>query len=104
MLHVDYKNRMGYYYAPASNGKKAKVWICDANALWAEINFYKNESKETMAQLCGFICDVKHLERCLKNGVHFHYHGLTFFADKMNADIWKAVKVLTENGFKVTIK
>ena len=25
---------------------------------------------------------------------------MTFFADKMNADLWKAVKALTENGYK----
>ena len=94
---------MGYYYAPARNGKKAKVWLCGANCLWAEMNFYKNEDKENMVQLCGFICDIGHLKRCFK-GVHSIYHGLTFFADKMNPELWKAVTFMTENGIKVTIK
>lgn len=107
MVHVNYNERMGYYYAPATNGKKCKVWLCGANCLWAEINFYakKEDGKRVqMVQFVSFIADNEHLNRCLKNGVKFGYQGLTFFADKMNADLWKAVKALTENGYKVTIK
>ena len=88
-------------------GKKAKVWLCGANCLWAEINFYHKEEdgkRTDMAQLCGFFVDIAHLKRYFKNGVKFDYHGLTFFAEQMNAEVWKAVKVLTENGIKVTIK
>lgn len=48
MVHVNYNERMGYYYAPATNGKKCKVWLCGANCLWAEMNFYakKEDGKE----------------------------------------------------------
>ena len=106
-LRVDYKKRMGYYLAPACNGKKAKVWICGANCLWAEINFYRemeDGKRIDMAQLCGFICDVAHLKRMVANGCKPAYHGLTFFADKLDSEQWKAIRVLTENGYKVTIK
>lgn len=106
-IRVDYKKRMGYYLAPTSNGKKAKVWLCEANCLWAEMNFYRKEEegkRTDMAQLCGFFMDIAHLNRCLKNGVRLNFHGLTFFAEQMDSEVWKAVKVLTENGIKVTIK
>lgn len=42
-IRVDYNKRMGYYLAPTTNGKTAKVWLCGANCLWAEINFYRKE-------------------------------------------------------------
>lgn len=106
-IRVDYTKRMGYYLAPASNGKKAKVWLCGANCLWAEINFYRTveDGKKTdMAQLCGFFLDHAHLKRYLKNEDHAHFKSLTFFADRMNAELWKAVKILVENGVKITIK
>lgn len=104
-LHVDYamKNRIGYYRQEKTN---RKIWLCSANALWAEINFYvehRYNQHPQMAQLCGFIANVEHLKRCLTSGI-LHYKGLTFFSSKMDADMWKAVKALTENGIKVTIK
>ena len=102
-LHVDFtmKSRVGYY----RNGKR-KIWLCSANALWAEMNFYavtEDEKLVQKVQLCGFIADTEHLKRCIKAGI-IHYQGLTIFASKMNADMWKAVKMLTKNGIKVTIK
>lgn len=104
-LHVDYamKNRIGYYRQEKTN---RKIWLCSSNSLWAEINFYaeqEDNQRIQMAQLCGFIADVEHLKRCLKSGI-LHYKGLTIFSSKMDAEMWKAVKVLTENGIKVTIK
>ena len=105
-IRVDYNKRMGYYLAPTTNEKTAKVWICGANCLWAEINFYRKEEegkRVDMAQLCGFFMDVPHLKRCLKDG-YLKFHGLTFFAEQMDAELWKAVKALTEGGIKVTIK
>ena len=107
-LNVDFKmeTRLGYYYAPAMRGGMTKVWLCSANCTWAEINFYTKQEdgkRIQMTQLCGFIVDIEHLKRCLK-GVHSNYQGLTFFANKMDAELWKAVKVLTEYGIKVTIK
>ena len=107
-LIVDFKTetRMGYYYVAKGNGKRTKVWLCSANCTWAEIYFYnkvEDGRQATMTQLCGFICDLKHLERWLKN-TQAPYDGLTFFACKMDAELWKAVKILTENGVKVTIK
>lgn len=106
-IRVDYNKRMGYYLATACNGKKAKVWLCGANCLWAEINFYREEKdgkRHDMAQLCGFFCDHGHLKRYLADVKDAHFKGMTFFAKEMDADLWKAVKILTENGIKITIK
>ena len=105
-IRVDYGKRMGYCLAPACNGKKAKVWICRANCLWAEINFFRrveDGKRHDKAQLCGFFADLGHLKRYLVN-TETHFHDLTFFAKEMNTELWKAVKILTENGVKVTIK
>lgn len=107
MIHVDYKEKLGYYYVPATEGGKRKVWLCGANCLWAEMYFYttKEDGKKVqMAQFLGFVGDSEHVKRCLKSGVRFNYQGLTFYASKMSAEHWKAVKALTEYGYQVTIK
>lgn len=107
-VRVDYKNRMGYYYQYSEDkSKKWKIWLCGANAMWAQMYFYtdkdENGKRAQMVQLNGFLADVEHLKRCIKAGF-LKYQGLTFFADKMTPELWKAVKELTQNGFKVTIK
>ena len=105
-VHVNYNERMGYWTA-MHNGKAIRIWLCKANCLWAEMHFYRKEEdgkRIDMAQLCGFYCDLGHLKRCVSAGCIPDYKGLTFFAEKMTQDTWKAVKALTENGIKVTIK
>lgn len=107
MVHVDYNEKLGYYYAPALSRRKRKVWLCGANCLWAEMYFYtekENGKRRRMAQFLGFFSDSEHIKRCLKSKVPLNYQGLTFYASKMNADLWKAVKALTEHGYKVTIR
>ena len=54
MVHVNYNERMGYYYAPATNGKKCKVWLCGANCLWAEMNFYTKKEDGKRVQMVQF--------------------------------------------------
>lgn len=105
-VRVDYKKRIGCWTA-TYNGKKKTIWLCRANCLWAEMNFYRKEQdgkRVDMAQLCGFYADPGHLKRCISAGCVPDYKGLTFFASELDAEIWKAVKVLTGNGIKVAIK
>lgn len=102
-LRVNYtmKSRIGYYRKQNRN-----VWLCSSNSLWAEIHFYaepEDGKRVQKVQLISFLADVEHLKRCLKAGI-LKYQGLTFFADKMTPELWKAVKELTQNGIKVTIK
>lgn len=117
-LRVSYKNRIGYYTRTekwdGEPDRKFKNWICHANCLWADMYFYKVEEDyeefgkkhkkgDKMAQLLGFWCDTAHLKRAMKNGGYYGADDFHFFADQMDADIWKAVKVLVKAGKKVTI-
>ena len=42
MLKVDYKKPYGYYTLTQGE-KKFKIMLCKANAMWAEMYFYKDE-------------------------------------------------------------
>lgn len=105
-LHVDFENRIGYYTLHSQDGsKKWKIWFCHANALCAEIYFYKDENGEEMANLHSFFGDVEHLRRCAKAGLLTNYGaGVTLYAKEMNNDLWKMARIFAENGIKVTIK
>ena len=105
-LHVNYKNRMGYCYlhSRGDENRKWKVWFCHANALCALMYFYRDEDKANMAQLNAFFVDVKHAERCIKDGIFGNYSGFVFFAKELTSDMWKLIKKMTENGIKVTIR
>ena len=106
MLNVDFNNRIGYYTLHSQDGtQKWKIWFCKANALCAEIYFYKDETGEDMAKLHSFYGDVEHVRRCAKNGhLHGYEKGVTFYAKELDNDLWKMVKIFAENGIKVTIK
>lgn len=58
---------------------------------------------DKMAQLIGFWCDTGHLKRAVKDDCYKGADDFHFFADQMDANIWKAVKILVEAGKKVTI-
>lgn len=108
MINVDYKTPYGYYTLTqkTSEGKKKyKVHICKANCLWAEVYFYTNNQGEDMVQLMGFFSDLKHLANCLKNNVEDGNNNYIFNSKEIgeNKDIWGAIRLLTENGKKVTI-
>lgn len=118
-LRVSYKNRIGYYTKvekwPDEKERKYKNWMCHANVnLWADMYFYKvkedyerfgekHKKGDKMAQLIAFWCDTKHLKDALKEGAYDKADDFHFFADQMDADIWKAVKILVDAGKKVTI-
>jgi len=118
-LNVSYVNRIGYYTKtekwPDEPDRKFKNWMCHANVdLWADMYFYKVSEDheefgkklkkgEKRVQLIGFWCDLGHLKRAMKDDCYRGSDDFHFFADQMDADIWKAVKVLVEAGKKVTI-
>lgn len=116
-VNVSYENRIGYYTKvekwPGEPDQKYKNWICHANCMWADIYFYKlkedtpryGKKGEKMAQLIAFWSNPAHLEDAIKNcdcyrgADNFH-----FFADQMDAEIWKAVKILAKYGKTVAIE
>lgn len=110
MLKVDYKKPFGYY--TATNGeRKIKIYLCKANAMWAEMHFYKNEEGAKITQLYGFMDNYMHAKNCLKNGgTHIKScNNYVFFAKELKGngrenEIWRTIRLLTENGKKVTIK
>lgn len=119
MLRVSYKNRIGYYTKTEKwkdePDRKFKTWMCHANCdLWADMYFYKVKEDyeqfgtkyhkgDKMVQLIGFWCDTGHLKRAMKESGYYAADDFHFYADQMDADIWKAVKILAEAGKKVTI-
>ena len=110
MLNVDYKKPYGYYTLTQGESK-FKINLCKANAMWAEMNFYKNEEGTKMAQLYSFLNDYKHVQNCFKNGgTHIEScNNYVFYAKNIKEsgyeeDIWKTIRLLAENGKKVTIK
>lgn len=110
MLKVDYKNPYGYY--TYTYGKsKLKIYLCKANAMWAEIYFCKNKEGKKTAQLYGFLDNFKHAQNCIKmGGTHIKScNNYVIYAkelkdDGYEEDIWKTIRLLAENGRKVTIK
>lgn len=112
MLNVNYKKPYGFYTLTQGENK-FKITICKANAMWAEMHFYKNEEGTKMAQLYAFLADYKHAKNCFNNGgTHLEQcDNYVFYAkelkDKSDGyvnDIWKTIRLLAENGKKVTIK
>lgn len=121
MLNVSYRNRIGWYtktenWPEDEPVRKYKNWMCHANVqLWADMYFYKVKEDyerfgrkykkgDKMAQLIAFWCDTKHLKNALKDDAYQGADDFHFYADQMDADIWKAVKILAEAGKKVTIE
>lgn len=114
---------VNYYYAkpygyftvtqknPLNNTvKKFRVYMLQANCLWASLYFFKQKDEEdgkmhTMEQFCGFFLDLDHLKRCFKDDKHEDENDYVFYADniKGNEEVWSAIRILTENGKKVTI-
>lgn len=105
MLRVNYKDVIGYYTLTQGDNKY-KITLCGCNALWAEMQFYTNGNGEKMAQFYSFIDDVQHLKNCIKNCPDF-YDGASnfvFYAKNMDDRVWKAVRLISKLGKKITIK
>ena len=118
MLHVSYKNRIGYYTKTEKHGDEIityKNWLCHANCLWADMYFYKvSEDHEeygktykkgdNMAQLVGFFANTSHLNRCLKSKIYEGCDHFHFYIEEMNKEIWTAIRLLVKAKKKVTIE
>ena len=107
-IRVDYKKRIGYFTATekrADGVRKFRIHICHANCLCAMMYFYKNEDGEDMAQLYAFFHDMPHAKRCFKDDVFLaDWDNFVFNAKELNNDLWKFIRLLADNGKKVTIK
>lgn len=120
MLRVSYKNRIGWYTKiekyPDMPERKFKNWICHANCLWADMYFYKvaedyeqfgkhYKKGDKMTQVIGFWVDTAHLKLALKNsGAYYNADNFHFYADQMDADIWRGVKALAAAGKTIIIE
>lgn len=102
-LQVDYKNPVGYY-THKFGATKSKNLICPANCLCAVVHAYDHPAHGLSIDLCGFFADIEHAEKCVKAGYFTACSGITFFAKRLNKDLWKLIRVMAENGIKVTIK
>ena len=110
MINVDYKKPYGYYKLTQGDSK-FKIYLCKANAMWSEMNFYKNEEGIEMAQLYAFLADYKHVQNCFKNGGshlescnNYVFYAKNIKGSEYEEDIWKTIRLLAEKGKKVTIK
>lgn len=110
MLHVDYKKPYGYYTLTQGENK-LKIYLCKANTTWAEMYFYKNDKGVKMAQLSSFLGDAQHLKNCLKNNStyleacdNYVFNAKEVKESHYAGEIWKTIRILAENGKKVTIK
>jgi hypothetical protein len=103
-LIVDFKKRIGYYSIVGFDRKTYKNYFCESNSLCSMIHFRKDENGEKVADLMGVFADVKHAEKCIKSGYFENCGRFCFYAKEMNTDLWKMVRIMTENGIKVTIK
>lgn len=104
MLNVNYKDVIGTYTLTQEE-KKFKITLCGCNALWAEMYFYIDDKGEKMVQLYSFIYDVAHLKRCVKNTeIYKDADKFVFNAKNMDDRMWKAVRIISNMGKKVTIK
>ena len=104
-VNVSYKNRIGYYTL-VQGENKFKVWFCHANALCAEMYFYKDSEGVNRAQFYSFYANIQHVKNCAKSDLikGLYSKGVTLFAKEMDKDLWEMAKIFAENGVKVTIK
>lgn len=119
MLRVSYKNRIGYYTKtekwPDEPERKYRNWICHANCLWADMNFWKAKEDyehfgskvkkgDKMAQVIAFWTDPQHLKEALKVGAYCGADYFHFFEDQMSPQMWTAAKYLARAGKTVIIE
>ena len=104
MLNVSYKNKIGYFTLTQGENK-FRVHIYHANCLCAMCEFYTNEQGEKMVQLVSFFADIAHAKRCFKDGLFINdWDNFTFHANECDTEMWKFIRLLADNGKKVTIK
>ncbi len=107
MLNVSYKNRMGHFTLTQGESKY-QIWFCHANALCAMMYFYdetdKDGNKTPMVQVYAFFNDMAHAKRCVKDGFFEGCSDFHFVAKELDSQMWRLVKLLADNGIKVTIE
>lgn len=102
MLNVSYKNKIGHYTVTrntADGTRKFRIDICHANCLCAMMFF-----TEDTAQVNCFFTDIKHAKACIKNGVLEDADNFVFSAQQCDNEMWKLIRLLADNGKKITIK
>lgn len=107
MINVSYKNKIGYFTKTeksADGVRKFRIDICHANAMCAMMYFYKSEKGEDMVQLHSFASDIKHAKECIKRGMYHDWDNFVFNAKECNAEVWKFIRLLADNGKKIRIK
>lgn len=108
MLNVSYKNKIGHFTATQKRGEAVhtyRVDICHANALCAMVQFYTDNNGNKMAQLVSFFADIQHAKNCLKEDWLLEdWNNFVFNAKECDTQMWKLIRLLAENGKKVTIK
>lgn len=107
MLNVSYKNKIGHYTMTQTNADgtyKYRIDICHANALCAMMYFFTNSEGEKEVRLMSFFSGLTHAKNCIKNNVLDGCDNFVFKAKECNAEIWKLIQLLANNGKKVTIK
>lgn len=57
-----------------------------------------------MAQLVCFFADLSHAKKCLKDDTLAEWDNFVFNAKQCDTQIWKLIRLLAENGKKVTVK
>lgn len=107
MLNVSYKNKIGHFTATEKRGEAVRTYrvdICHANALCAMVQFYTDNNGDNMTQLVSFFADIKHAQNCLKDDILAGWNNFVFNAKECDTRMWKLIRLLAENGKKVTIK
>lgn len=102
MLNVSYKNKIGRYTLTQTNAhgtQKFRIDICHANCLCAMMYF-----TEDTAQVISFFHDLTHAKNCIKNNVLDGSDNFIFNAKQLNSEMWKLIRLLADNGKKITIK
>lgn len=65
----------------------------------------KYKKGDKMVQVVGFWTDLAHLKLAIKNAhAYRNADNFHFYADQMDTDIWRAVKVLAAAGKTVIIE
>lgn len=103
MLNVSYENKIGYFTLTQGENK-FRINICHANCLCAMMYFYTDNEGEKIATLMSFFADLQHAKNCIKNNALDRYDDFVFKAKELNNELWKFIRLLADNGKKVTIK
>lgn len=110
MVNVNYKIRYGYVVLKQKRGGKVYTYhvdFCEANCLWAEMYFYKDEEGKKMVQLYGILSDLTHLKNMIADkdcDFFSEWNKVVFYYDNMPKDVERAMLMLVKHGVNVQFK